>query len=230
MTMARLIVHVEGQTEETFVNEVLRDHLVSRGYHEVQARIFGSARIRGGVVSWPVARKEIVNRLTGDQGCIVTTMVDYYGMPHSGERAWPGRADASRLTVPAERAHRVQEAISENVADATGKHFNTRRFVPHVVMHEFEGLLFSDCRAFSRAMARPGLEQALQQIRDQFPTPEHINDSPETAPSKRVLAIASGYQKPLYGNLAILEIGLDRIRAQCANFDAWLRRLEAAAA
>jgi hypothetical protein len=26
--MARLLVHVEGQTEETFVNELLRSHMI----------------------------------------------------------------------------------------------------------------------------------------------------------------------------------------------------------
>ena len=34
--MARLLVHVEGQTEEAFVNEVLREHLVGVGYESVQ--------------------------------------------------------------------------------------------------------------------------------------------------------------------------------------------------
>jgi hypothetical protein len=45
--MARLLIHVEGQTEEDFVNEVLRDHLISRGYELVAARIVGNARLRG---------------------------------------------------------------------------------------------------------------------------------------------------------------------------------------
>jgi hypothetical protein len=36
-----------------------------------------------------------------------------------------------------------------------GGRFDPRRFVPFVVMHEFEGLLFSDCAAFSRGIAAP---------------------------------------------------------------------------
>ncbi len=93
-------------------------------------------------------------------------------------------------------------------------------------MHEFEGLLFSDCAAFSRGIGKPELESRFQEIRDQFTTPEEINDSPETAPSKRVEALVPGYQKPFLGNLAILEIGLERIRTECPLFDAWLRQLE----
>jgi hypothetical protein len=67
----------------------------------------------------------------------------------------------------------------------------------------------------------------VQEIREQFATPEEIDDSPATAPSKRVEALVRGYEKPLLGVLAILEIGLVRIRAESPHFDGWLGRLEA---
>ena len=44
--MSRLLVHVEGQTEETFVNELLRPHLTSLGWSMVDARLLGNARRR----------------------------------------------------------------------------------------------------------------------------------------------------------------------------------------
>jgi hypothetical protein len=110
-----------------------------------------------------------------------------------------------------------------------GNRFNSDRFVPFVVMHEFEGLLFSDCASFSRGIGRPDLEVRLQDIRDDFTTPEEINDSPITAPSKRVRDLVPGYEKPLLGVLAVLEIGLLRIRAECPHFDGWLNQLESLA-
>ena len=93
-------------------------------------------------------------------------------------------------------------------------------------MHEFEGLLFSDCAAFARGIGQPQIEIHLKAIRNQFATPEDIDDSPLTAPSKRVEAIISGYTKPLFGVLAALEIGLDKIREACPHFRAWLEKLE----
>ncbi len=69
----------------------------------------------------------------------------------------------------------------------------------------------------------------FQEIRDQFRTPEEINDSPATAPSKRVEALVEGYQKPLLGVLAVLEIGLSRIREVCPHFDGWLKHHESLA-
>ena len=37
--MTRLLIHVEGPTEEVFVNEVLASHLYGCGYTKVSARI-----------------------------------------------------------------------------------------------------------------------------------------------------------------------------------------------
>jgi hypothetical protein len=37
------------------------------------------------------------------------------------------------------------------------------------------------------------------------------------------------YEKPLFGNLAALEVGLDAIRAACPHFDSWLSQIEATA-
>jgi hypothetical protein len=127
----------------------------------------------------------------------------------------------------AEKARYVEDAVLADLTAAMVSRFDARRFIPFVVMHEFEGLLFSDCAAFSRGIGRPDLESGLQEIRDQFSTPEDIDDSPVTAPSKRVEALVPGYEKPLLGALAILEIGLARIRAECPHFNGWLTRLEA---
>jgi hypothetical protein len=116
--------------------------------------------------------------------------------------------------------------MRDNLAADMGAGFNSQRFVPFVVMHEFEGLLFSDCMAFSRAIGRPDLEGNFQSIRGQFVTPEEIDDSPVTAPSKRIEALEPRYQKPLLGVRAVQEIGLARIREECPHFRAWLSRLE----
>ena len=160
--MARLLIHVEGQTEEGFVQEVLREHLVANGYDTVDARIVGNARLRrrrGGIRPWPSVRKDIVNHLKEDTSCIATMMVDYYGLPQ-GRGAWPGRAKAA--TLPAsEKARCVEEAVLEDFVKYFGSP-SPARFVPFVVLHEFEGLLFSDCAAFSRAIGRPAWSRASE--------------------------------------------------------------------
>jgi hypothetical protein len=228
MTITRLLVHVEGQTEETFINEVVAPHLLATGYTSVGARIVGNARLRsrrGGIRAWPAVRMDIVKHLRGDFGCAATIMVDYYRLPATGAGAWPGRAGGQNLTTQ-EKASRVENALLDDMADAMGSEFESKRFVPFVVMHEFEGLLFSECAAFAAAIGRADLVPRLLAIRHGFETPEDINDSESTAPSKRVQILAPEYEKPIFGVLAALEIGLTRIRTECPHFHKWLTILE----
>lgn len=226
--MTRLLVHVEGQTEEQFVNELLAPHLRGFGYSLVSARMFGNARQRhrrGGVKPWQAVKRDVVRHLREDNGSISTIMVDYYGMPATGEGAWPGREASQRLAHEF-KASSIEEILYQDVANEMGG--DGRRFVPFVLMHEFEALLFSDCEAFAKGVGRSDLADSIQAVRDQFDCPERINDSPQTAPSKRAKSLISNYQKPLFGVLAALEIGLPRIRAECAHFASWLSRLERA--
>ena len=226
--MYRLFIHVEGETEEVFVNEMLAPHLYNSGYSKVSARLVGNARQRdrrGGIRGWPAVRKDIVNHLKEDSSCLATTMVDYYALPQSGGRAWPGREAAGALSF-SQKAATVENALLTDIRHELGDEFDPRRFIPFVIMHEFEGLLFSDCQGFGRGIGRQELGDAFQAIRDQFPSPEEINDSPVSAPSKRVERLVQGYEKPLLGSLAVLEIGLDAIRNECPHFHSWLTCLE----
>ena len=226
--MTRLLVHVEGQTEESFVNEILAPHLYTQDFSTVSARLMGNARQRdrrGGIRSWHAVRRDIVHHLHEDQNCIATTMVDYYGLPQRGPGAWPGRAQASQRAFP-DKAKLVEDSLLADVHEVMGADFDARRFVPHLMMHEFEALLFSDCERFSAGIGRPDLAEQLQGIREAFRSPEEIDDSPIQAPSKRIEALVAGYQKPLLGVLAVLEIGLPRIREQCPHFSSWISHLE----
>lgn len=227
--MTRILIHVEGETEETFVNEVLAEHLRSVGYEKVSARLMGNARQRdrrGGIRAWCSVRSDIVRHLTQDKGCLLTTMVDYYGLPRSGPRAWPGREQAD--AAPFEhKAGLVEEALWADLGAELPGEGAAERFIPYIMMHEFEGMLFSDCSRLASGIGRPDLAASLAGIRKEFGSPEEINDSPHTAPSKRMEALVPGYQKPLHGNIAALEIGLAAIRGQCPHFSAWLARLEA---
>lgn len=111
-----------------------------------------------------------------------------------------------------------------------GAGFDPHRFEPFVVMHEYEGLLFSDCRSLAEGLGEPELVSRLQEIRGAFPTPEDINDSSRTAPSKRIQSLmcelGKRYEKPFHGFMAFDEIGLPKVRAECPHFDRWVSRLE----
>jgi len=58
---------------------------------------------------------------------------------------------------------------------------------------------------------------------------EKINDSEQTAPSKRIVGLNPGYSKVTDDVLISQKISLDVMRAQCPHFNDWLRKLEALA-
>lgn len=226
--MSRLLIHVEGETEETFVNEVLASHLYGYGYTKISARLIGNARQRdrrGGIRAWNTVRKDILSHLKEDAECFSTMMVDFYALPQTGERAWPGRAEAAQLAF-SEKAASVERALLADICNEMGNGFEQARFVPYVMMYEFEGLLFSDTDKLGLGIGKPELSSKFKAIRNQFITPEEINDSPQTAPSKRIINLVPNYEKPLMGTLAIIEIGLDAIRQECPLFRKWIEQLE----
>ncbi len=108
------------------------------------------------------------------------------------------------------------------------------RFMPNLLLHEYETLVLSHPE--SLLIAYPGMQPAIDDLRQDiagFQNPEDINDSPETAPSKRIIRAFGkyhqGYDKVTGGALAILELGLNTIRQRCPKFDDWLKKLEALA-
>jgi hypothetical protein len=204
-----------------FVKTLLAPHLYGAGFLRVDARLVGNARARsrrGGIRDRHVVRRDIERHLKQDSKVYASLMVDYYALPLT----WPGRN--SNASVSIENKH---EAVCAAIlADFESYSGISGRFVPFVLMHEFEAMLFADCQRFASALGYDDKHQALQDVRDAFATSEHINDSPQTAPSKRVAQIIPRYDKVLYGNVAATEIGLASIRSDCRLFDRWVQTLE----
>jgi hypothetical protein len=216
--MKWLHIVVEGQTEETFVGEVLKPHLFSRGIYPVATLVTTrlvdlGPNFKGGITSYSKTRRHI-SRLLNDRGAsAVTTMLDFYGLPAD----FPGRTHLPTGSGRTRVAYLEAQLQSE---------IDNPKFIPYLALHEFESMIFVAPEYLARLF--PGINaQALLKIKEQFSSPEEINDDPQTAPSKRLQAIIAGYQKPLHGPLVTRDIGLDRIRKECSHFDEWLRKLEA---
>ncbi len=216
--MSRLLVHVEGQTEESFVNDLLAPYLHAQaGYWFVRAVGLGSAPTRSGRFggrAWASAKKGILWDLRNDPALTVTTMVDFYAL----RQDWPAKPTARH-------AREIEAGMHRDIVEAMGPDFNPRRFIPFVMMHEFEALLFSNPDLLGSVLkVDPGL---LWEIRNQFPSPEEINDSVHTAPSKRIEGIQQRYEKVDDGIVCATAIGLLTMQDQCPHFAEWVRRLEA---
>jgi len=217
---------VEGQTEEAFVREILSPHLVSHGV-DMWARLPGRFVRHGGTRPWKSICSEIIRTLRERDSRTCTMMFDYYALPSD----WPGRKTAQELSWKY-RAEHIEAALLNDLAEHMGSEFHRDRFIPYVQLHEFEAVLFSDVRKFAEVLhqakcvgpSKP--ERELEAILAVAGSPEAINDGPNTAPSRRVIALASGYRKPIHGLIAAKRIGLPQMRSSCEHFDKWVSRLE----
>lgn len=214
--MSRVRILVEGQTEETFVNDVLGSHLIQKGVYP-HALLF---RKKGGSFGYQRARKEILNSIKEDRTLICTTMVDFYGMP----RDWPGRIESQSCRNYQDKAQRIEQALSEDIAAQMGGNWNSASFIPYVQMHEFEALLFSDTSIL--AASNPRISTQLENVLQSFSCPEEINDDYNTCPSRRIKQHIENYVKTVDGIIAAKKIGLEKMRQKCPHFDEWITKLE----
>ncbi|MFK5950584.1 MAG: DUF4276 family protein [Methylococcales bacterium] len=218
--MIRVHVICEGQTEEAFVKELLVAPFLAKGILLLPALI-GKPGHKGGNFKFDRLLPEIKNRLFGDSECYCTTFFDFYGLPES----FPGKRDVVANESIRRKSSRVNGALVAKLTEQLGADIMLR-FIPFIQMYEFEGLLFSDAEKMAQGMDKPELITHFQGISDSFDSPEHINNSAQTAPSKRIINVIRGYEKPLMGILAALEVGLTTMREQCSLFDDWLCQLE----
>jgi len=209
--MIRICVVCEGPTEVEFVNSCLAPYLLDSQVLAFPTLLRApSGNHRGGRVTVERLVKFISHQY--HQADRITTLVDFYGFQ---DRAARSRAD-------------LEANILSGVESATMR--CDRRFVlPYVQMHEFEGLLFSDTQAFESVLDawNDHRRKALESVAKAFASPEDINNSRETAPSKRIERIFEGaYSKTEHGPLIAESIGIEAIRAKCMAFSEWVGKLQ----
>ena len=223
--MARLHFFVEGQTEQTFADTVLKPHLAHFGVYMQKPVLVAHARKkrrihRGGGRNFTAMQNDITRRLKEDSGgdAFFTTMIDLYAL-HAN---FPGLKEAEELRMD---PYKRVEALEKSWLDETGD----SRFIPFIQLHEFEAYLFTDVSQlalfFDNASSRVAI---LRKIVDDVQSPELIDDGQHTAPSKRIIQQFPEYDalKPTVGPQTAETIGLENIRFKCPHFKRWIERLE----
>jgi hypothetical protein len=148
-------VLVEGQTEETFVRDVLGPHLLGfqTALHVTiisTKRIKTGGKFRGGVTSYAQVRREVRNLLEDTGAVTVTTMIDYYALPGD----FPGQANLPRGGTCYQRAEHLERAFQSEISH--------RRFLPYLSLHEFESLLLVVPEEIGRALPKASAVDLLK--------------------------------------------------------------------
>ena len=213
----RLYILCEGQTEESFVKEILSPYLQILDIYAkpiiCETKRTASKKYKGGVSKYSKIRAELEILCKGDPTAFTTTMLDYYKLP----RDTPGKDSMGDIY---EVAQGIEVAVKSNLG-------GLRNLLVNLTLHEFEGLLFSDVNAFQGvAKADNNIVMELRRIKSGFPSPEHINDSEMTAPSKQIKKILPEYSKTLNGIEIAKRIGIDKIAEECQHFRIWLENIK----
>jgi Domain of unknown function (DUF4276) len=216
--VSKVIAVVEGVTEQTFIRDVLSPWLWDKSRIELVASAAGKPGKKGGN-NYPKIKRDIVNHLKNPHFVAVTTFFDFYGMPTN----WPGRKEARKKSHE-NKPLTVEEAVRKDIGSELGDEL-IAKLIPYIQMHEFEALLFSEPTALSEVIRKEDSKERLLEIREAFRNPEEINDSPQTAPSKRIESIFPFYRKPLHGVLAAKEITIEKMQSECPHFNQWVTSL-----
>jgi len=196
----RVGISVEGATEERFVKAVLGPYLSGRGIYLTPISMDGD-------VSVDKAKSEL-QKMANSFDC-VTTLYDFYGFKNK-------TLDDNKASLE----RRLKDAVHDGVRS---------KLIPYIQMYEFEGILFSCPDAMEQGLNEEGVKEWCQGVLNAFNgDPEAINNSRETAPSKR-LEKYTGYRKTTHGPNIAAQTGIEKIRESCTGFDEWLNKLEALA-
>ena len=203
----RLYVYCEGHTEKVFISEVLGPYLNNYGIISIPIMCKtgggnGMPSNKGGVSKYSKIKRELTILCGSHKNELVTTMFDLYGLP----KDTPG----------------INKTVLE-IESEISKDIGRTNLIANIMVHEFEALLFSDVNAFD-----PPYQRAipkLMKIKDEFKNPERINNSRDTAPSKRIFTIIPEYRKVADGIIIAERIGIEKMREECPHFNKWVENL-----
>ena len=216
--MKRLVIIAEGETEESFVNNILCPYFCSKGlYNTIQC--FKTKHSHGGISKYSYIKKDILNTIY-EKDVVVSMMIDFYRLPSD----FPGFNDLKATQTHQEQANLLETRIKKDLEDSQNQLFHN--FIPYIQLHEFEALVFASISGIDSLFERSEMDyNGLMNVIQQYPNPEDINNHPDTAPSVRLKKLISGYNKVLHGIDIINTVGMAELVVKCPRFKTWIESM-----
>ncbi|MDI9364780.1 MAG: DUF4276 family protein [Flavobacterium sp.] len=217
--MIRLNITAEGFSEERFVSDILRPHLLNYNVYADVRKVLTNRKLkkRGGIVGYYKFKNDITQWFKECPNVHHTTLIDLYGLSND----FPSYSTTKHLP-PYSRVKQMERSMATDLT--------FHKFIPYIQLHEFEALMYADTTVMEdwlslyNKLPKNCFTDILRLAPDY--NPELINESSETAPSKRILNLCKAYDKVDDGILILKEIGLVKLRTECHHFNEWLTELE----
>jgi len=215
--MRAIYIICEGQTEEEFVNTIMRPYFTNFEIYDVRPILMTTSKgHKGGDVKYDRLKFNIDKLLLREQDIIVTTFIDFFRLKSD----FPKFKEAGQKYNKFERVCFLEKSLAETI--------NNQRFIPYIQLHEFESVLFSakDGFEFLPDLKKANLDKLILAVNEKV-NPEELNDGELTAPSKRLELLIPGFDKnkPFYGGI-IAEINtIQTILKRCTRFNDWIENL-----
>ncbi len=218
--MVDVAVICEGKTERLFCEELLKPHLASYGVQLYPIEIGIDFLASGGNVTFSRVLHDMQLLLVDYEK--VTTLVDFFRLGNG----WSGMSAIVPEMTSDQKACIIEECALKDAVAQVSRVDVASRFIPNVLMHEFEGLLFTDPQKIVEITHARSAYEGLAAVAKGFPSPEDINTGSDSAPSKRLQRLGANYGKIAHGARIAAAIGLVAIRLKCPHFGKWLSVLE----
>ena len=220
--MRRVCIVCEGQTEESFVKQVLAPSFHGLGLNLLPEMIETPSGHKGGALRYERVKRHLRNTLRQRTAPVVTTFFDLYRL----DAGFPAYELASEQRALPQRLEVLKSALhADIVADAKCA---PDRFLPYIQPYEFEALLFSDLDTLTQLETSwASAMKSLREVRSSADSPEHINNHPDAKPASQLTRFLKNpkFRKVLHGTLAAQKIGIGKMEAECAFFAGWIRQL-----
>lgn len=227
-----LFIIVEGETESVSLPALIAEHL--RPFDtEVRCILIGEMRKRASGGNFNLKEFDaLVRRLSkSHKGCFISTFFDYYALGNG----WPGYPPANNTKDERYRCVKnLEESLMSHVVTTLNNHIWEGHFIPHIQLHEFETLFFSQPEVTASIFGDPSITQKMgNAIKNASNNCEMINDKYNTCPSRRIRditgdAYTKGKSSTVQAPTIMRSMTLTTVRQMCQHFDGWLCNIERA--
>ncbi len=188
----------EGQTEINFIK------VLNKKYFNIKNISLKPVSLGGNV-----SIERVVNFASKLDFNIITTFIDFYGFKNKNQK----------------NVEDIEKKLKEQFNKINSN--KNKIFIPYLQLHETEALWFSSIDTIIKVKNADEKQKiSLKEIEKNYKTPEDINDSYETAPSKRLEKIFPDYAKIIDGNAIFNNTSLALIKEKCPRFNNWLTEIE----